>query len=388
MGTPAYMSPEQCDGKGLVDHRTDIYALGILLYEMLTGRVPFIGEGYGEVLVQHLTQKPLPPSQYRMLPPHVEIVVLKALEKRQDLRYPTMEEFMRAMADPVGYVEANGGLQGFLGRQLMPSTAPIELPMMRLTPAPMSSPNLTPPPGSIMPIPGAALQTIGGANSVIGGPAARAPSRVGFWIAGVVVIAAAVGAIVVLSQRGGGSSAVASGTGSGGSAAIALVGSGSSAASTGSDKTIPHDTTAPATPDVVDIALTSIPAGATILVDGIDQKAVTPTTLHLKKSSSPSMISFRLDGYVSESRQVRLDEGNTKEDVALDKRPAAGSDLGSAATGSGAGGGSAAIVVVTQPVHHTTPPVTPPVHHHTPVTPPPHGPVHHDSDGLAKPGDL
>src|SRR3954468_2484059 len=112
MGTPAYMSPEQCEGRATVDLRTDIYALGIVLYEMLTGRVPFIGEGYGEILVQHLTQMPLPPSQFRMLPAHVEVVVLKALEKHVDLRYPKMEEFMRAMADPVSYVEAHGGVPG------------------------------------------------------------------------------------------------------------------------------------------------------------------------------------------------------------------------------------------------------------------------------------
>src|SRR5689334_5454072 len=121
MGTPAYMSPEQCEGRDTVDHRTDVYALGIVLYEMLTGRVPFIGEGYGEILVQHLTQRPRPLSQFRMLQPHVEQVVLKALEKRPDMRYPRMDEFMRAMSDPVGYVEANGGVGGFLQRQLMPS---------------------------------------------------------------------------------------------------------------------------------------------------------------------------------------------------------------------------------------------------------------------------
>src|SRR3954469_4519171 len=144
MGTPAYMSPEQCEGRNdKVDWRTDVYALGIVMYEMLTGRVPFQGEGYGEILVQHLTRPPAPPSQIRMLPAHVEVVVLKALEKRADLRYPTMDEFMRAMSDPVGYVEANGGVSGFLQRPLVPSNAP--LPSVRLTPAP-----LTPLPGTLI----------------------------------------------------------------------------------------------------------------------------------------------------------------------------------------------------------------------------------------------
>ena len=143
MGTPAYMSPEQCSGKSSsVDGRTDVYALGIVIYEMLTGRVPFIGENYGEILMQHLTQHPLPPSQFRMMPPHVEVVVLKALEKRPDMRYPTMDEFMRALADPVGYVEAHGGPGQFLQRQLMPSSAP--LPPVRMTPHPF-----TPVPGSL-----------------------------------------------------------------------------------------------------------------------------------------------------------------------------------------------------------------------------------------------
>jgi hypothetical protein len=170
MGTPAYMSPEQCEGRASVDKGTDVYALGIVLYEMLTRRVPFVGEGYGEILVQHLTQRPVPPSQFRVLPPHVEVVVLKALEKRVELRYPTMEEFMRAMADPVGYVEAHGGVTGFLQRQLVPSNAP--LPSVRLTPAPLLSLNSpTPPPGSLT------AQTGRGVPPSMSGAAPTAPGR-------------------------------------------------------------------------------------------------------------------------------------------------------------------------------------------------------------------
>ncbi|HEX7836790.1 MAG TPA: protein kinase, partial [Kofleriaceae bacterium] len=245
MGTPAYMSPEQCEGRDTVDHRTDIYALGIVLYEMLTGRVPFVGEGYGEILVQHLTQRPAPLSQYRMLQAHVEVVVLKALEKRADLRYPTMEEFMRAMSDPVGYVEANGGVSGFLQRQLMPSNAPLPpVSSIRLTPA-----SLTPLPGTIVApsIPGVAPgmpsshgivatpapTTLGSATGQVQGSRGKA----GYILAALVIVAAAAAIIVVLAgkdrvQVAGNGSEVASG--SAGSGATGTAGMGSSMGTPGS----------------------------------------------------------------------------------------------------------------------------------------------------------
>jgi eukaryotic-like serine/threonine-protein kinase len=114
MGTPAYMSPEQCEGKGNIDARTDVYALGIVLYEMITGRVPFAGEGYGEVLVQHLTKRPARPTTARgAVQPHVEAVIMKSLEKRREDRFQTMEQFIEALRDPHGYIEANGGLDAF-----------------------------------------------------------------------------------------------------------------------------------------------------------------------------------------------------------------------------------------------------------------------------------
>ena len=68
MGTPYYMSPEQCEGKTEIDHRADIYSLGVLLFEMLTGKVPFGGEGYGEIIVKHVT---MPPPSVRSIVPEL-----------------------------------------------------------------------------------------------------------------------------------------------------------------------------------------------------------------------------------------------------------------------------------------------------------------------------
>ncbi|MBL4636352.1 MAG: serine/threonine protein kinase [Kofleriaceae bacterium] len=131
MGTPSYMSPEQCEGRGMIDKRTDVYALGIVMYQMLSGRVPFLGEGYGEILVQHLTQLPIPLHKLLdTVPPHVEAVCMKALEKKPDDRYQNMEDFMAALENPVGFVEANGGLEGFYNAQLDSPVIPAQLTPM------------------------------------------------------------------------------------------------------------------------------------------------------------------------------------------------------------------------------------------------------------------
>src|ERR1700750_2526721 len=82
IGTPTYMSPEQCEGKGLIDHRSDVYSLGIVMYELCTGAVPFSGEGFGEVLVAHLTRPPPKPTDVnKALTPQLEAIVLHAIEK-------------------------------------------------------------------------------------------------------------------------------------------------------------------------------------------------------------------------------------------------------------------------------------------------------------------
>src|SRR5919206_359391 len=102
VGTPEYMAPEQAQGRA--DSRSDLYALGIILYQMLTGRVPYSGNSTVEVLMKHL-QEPLPMLPLRSvqpaLPPRVEQIIQKALAKNPNDRYGSgramVEDFIEAM---------------------------------------------------------------------------------------------------------------------------------------------------------------------------------------------------------------------------------------------------------------------------------------------------
>jgi serine/threonine protein kinase/tetratricopeptide (TPR) repeat protein len=99
LGTPCYMSPEQASGKP-VDHRTDIYSLGVVLYEMVTGTIPFKGETpYG--VIYQLINNPLPlPRQHRPdLPKKVENVIFKSLAKNPDHRFSTAGQLAAALRE-------------------------------------------------------------------------------------------------------------------------------------------------------------------------------------------------------------------------------------------------------------------------------------------------
>jgi serine/threonine-protein kinase len=98
-GTPHYMSPEQAAGAP-VDYRTDVYGLGVILYELASGRVPFEGNNLMEILTQHMYRAPVPirsllQPQAVEVPPGLDAIVMKALSKRPEQRYATMQEFAR-----------------------------------------------------------------------------------------------------------------------------------------------------------------------------------------------------------------------------------------------------------------------------------------------------
>ncbi|MCB9545779.1 MAG: serine/threonine protein kinase [Myxococcales bacterium] len=101
-GTPEYMAPEQARGER-VDGRSDIYALGCLLYELLTGDPPFVGSNKLQVMHRQASEKPRPPSEgVAGIPPALEAITLKCLEKRPADRFSSTDEFIAALEHAFG----------------------------------------------------------------------------------------------------------------------------------------------------------------------------------------------------------------------------------------------------------------------------------------------
>jgi serine/threonine-protein kinase len=106
LGTPAYMAPEQAAADPMIDARADIYALGIVGYELLTGRTPFAGLNPQQTLSAHVTTLPTPISQQRpQLPPGLATIIMRAIEKRPADRWQSAEELHNAL-EP--YVMSSG----------------------------------------------------------------------------------------------------------------------------------------------------------------------------------------------------------------------------------------------------------------------------------------
>ncbi len=109
LGTPHYISPEQAQGLPNLGGQTDVYSLAVILYELVTGRVPFAGESPYAIIHKHIYAAPPPPSELNPeVPPEVDAVLMKALEKEPAARYDTPNQLIQAFE----YAITQSGLQG------------------------------------------------------------------------------------------------------------------------------------------------------------------------------------------------------------------------------------------------------------------------------------
>jgi serine/threonine-protein kinase len=195
LGTPQYMSPEQAEGKP-VDTRADLYALGIILYEMLVGKVPFDAPSVPAILVKHLKEPPQPPSKLReSIPPNLESIVLRCLAKEPEKRFATADELSAALesTDDTVVKAEEGPTEGIPAL----STA-LQEPPTEISPSPPP-----PAPRDLPPIPATAPHPSEAPSRDV---TVRSPSkRSSSWRWGVLAIAAlAVAAIIVaLLNRNG-----------------------------------------------------------------------------------------------------------------------------------------------------------------------------------------
>jgi len=229
MGTPVYMSPEQCRGASGVDHRSDIYTMGCVMFTMLTGRPPFDGEA-GELIAAHLREPPpFASSHIPELPGVIDQLLQRCMQKAPAERVPSMAEMVQA----IGFAEQTL-YQPSLGQLSVGASGPFS------GSAPVTPPGLVPTLGS-----GAVAQisaiptTLSGSSGAL--PAARPRGSLGRWRAGIAGLAvAAVAAVVV-----GGVAAFVTARGSGNVSPLRPAG-GSSIADTYAPAAVPD-----ATPSVV-----------------------------------------------------------------------------------------------------------------------------------------
>jgi serine/threonine-protein kinase len=257
LGTPEYMSPEQATGQE-TDHRVDQYALGCILYEMLTGDVPFKGENAPKTLTKHVFEAVVAPSKLRpdlAIPPVVERIVLRMLQKKPADRFADMRALVGALEAAERELRATGP-----ARPLKVSTQPTDL-----------------------------IDQV---------PLKRTPLYVAMGLGGAAAVALTVAAI---AHRSPARPVVPNPT------------------VTSTAVVVPNPTAVAAPPSGdIEIQLTTVPPGAEVLLDD-ERLGTSPVDVRRAPTSEPVIFTIRKSGYKDTMRSVVLDRDQTLE-VVLPKR--------------------------------------------------------------------
>jgi serine/threonine-protein kinase len=301
-GTPHYMSPEQAAGAA-VDHRTDIYALGVILYELASGKVPFDADNFMGILTQHMYKAPVP---IRALVPEVDVppgldaIVLKCLTKKPDGRYGAMDELVADLE------KLEAGVLPDAVQEMMARSGGFNVPSDYFR-------------SSAMPAPVPASPAL---------PKKRWPLYA--VIAAVGTIVGVMGVVVIAKGVNG--------------TAHALPSAMPAATASATPDPIPAPSPAPAPPPLApaaapvtrEVLVSVVPPDATLTRDGKDLGGA-PVALHLATGETARVVITR-KGY--KSKTITLDGNEPKMMVTLDSTSGSGRAVAGSAKQPPAGGGS------------------------------------------------
>jgi serine/threonine-protein kinase len=295
LGSPLYMSPEASRGATDINASADIYAMGVMLYEMCTGRVPFLAENYLQVLYAHISEAPLPPRELvPELPEGLEQVILCALAKEPAARFPTIDLFEASIRAALPGIDLDGKLDLATGEARISAPFPVQ-PDPQRDSAARSSKDLP-----TLPRPVSTLDR---------NRARRRAAMMAIALGAVVTLVAAVGIGFLLARR---------------------TPSADSPAATKRPPATLSSSSAPLAVDdenTVELVVDSSPRGATVTLDGIPiGKTPLSPDVPFDPSDKEHVVKVKLSGYQAETRLIKLDRNRAVAVSLQPKGKGAGSD--------------------------------------------------------------